>query len=89
MSIVKHSFDYDLEGNHATARTAFDAVVSEMDQTNYFSPPFEAVVTRARVGGLMCSYNSVNGVPSCMNGAVNNGVVRGTWGMDGIIVSDW
>jgi beta-glucosidase-like glycosyl hydrolase len=89
VSIVKHSFDYDLEGNHEVARTAFDAVVSEMDQNNYFSPPFKAVVSRAHAGGLMCSYNSVNGLPSCMNGAVNNGIVRDQWGMDGIIVSDW
>ena len=33
--------------------------------------------------------NGVNGVPSCMNGPVNNGVVRDQWGLgDGVIVSD-
>ena len=36
-----------------------------------------------------CSYNAVNGVPSCMNGAVNNDLARERWGMeDGVIVSD-
>ena len=37
----------------------------------------------------MCSYNAVNSIPSCMNSIVNNNLVRGQWGMDGIIVSDW
>ena len=89
-AIVKHSFDYDLEGNHGPAtRQAFGAIVSEVDQNNYFWPPFEAVITRAHASGLMCSYNGVNGVPSCMNSAVNNDLVREQWGLgDGIIVSD-
>ena len=70
-AIVKHSFDYDLEGNHGpVARTAFNAVVSEDDQVNYFWPPFEAVLTRANASGLMCSYNAVNGIPSCLNSEV-------------------
>lgn len=90
VAIVKHSFDYDIEGNHGPAdRQAFNAVVSAVDQNNYFLPPFKAVITRARAGGLMCSYNGINGVPSCMNGDLNNGVVRDQWGLDdGIIVSD-
>ena len=46
VSIVKHSFDYDLEGNHATARTAFDAVVSQLDQNDYYS-----VVSGLRANG--------------------------------------
>ena len=49
----------------------------------------------------MCSYNSVcagpncdpgvingTGIPSCANGAFQNGVIRGDWGWDGFIVSD-
>ena len=29
--------------------------------------PFQACVEKGKVSGLMCSYNSVNGVPSCAN----------------------
>jgi beta-glucosidase-like glycosyl hydrolase len=88
-SIVKHAFDYDLEGTHGpTDRGGFDAVVSAADQADYFWPPFKAAVSRANASGLMCSYNAVNGVPSCMNAHVNNEVVRREWGMDGLIVSD-
>eukprot|EP00656_Telonema_subtile_P016917 TRINITY_DN18976_c0_g1_i1.p1 TRINITY_DN18976_c0_g1~~TRINITY_DN18976_c0_g1_i1.p1 ORF type:complete len:703 (+),score=112.32 TRINITY_DN18976_c0_g1_i1:153-2261(+) len=88
-AVVKHWFDYDLEGNHGTDRTAFNANVSSQDQTDYFWPPFKAVVMRANASGLMCSYNAVNGVPSCMNAEANNDLVRQHWGLaDGIIVSD-
>ena len=81
VAIVKHSFDYDIEGNHGPApRKAFNAAVSAVDQNNYFWPPFKAVVgPRANAGGLMCSYNGVNGIPSCMNDNVNNKKVRQEW----------
>ena len=36
----------------------------------------------------MCSYNAVNGVPSCANGLFQNTVVRDEWGFDGYIVSE-
>lgn len=35
----------------------------------------------------MCSYNAVNGIPSCANGVFQNTIVRGQWGFDGFIVS--
>lgn len=36
----------------------------------------------------MCSYNAVNGVPSCANDKFINGVLRGNWSWDGHVVSD-
>jgi beta-D-xylosidase 4 len=36
----------------------------------------------------MCSYNAVNGIPSCANGFFNNEVARNQWGWDGFMVSD-
>ena len=37
---------------------------------------------------FICSYNSVNGVPSCANDFLQNEIVRGEWGFTGYIVSD-
>ena len=37
-------------------------------------------------GSIMCSYNAVNGVPSCANDLFNNKVVRDEWGFEGYIV---
>jgi hypothetical protein len=36
----------------------------------------------------MCSYNAVNGVPTCLDGHAQNTVLRGQFGFDGMIVSD-
>jgi pre-mRNA-splicing factor SYF2/beta-D-xylosidase 4 len=41
-----------------------------------------------QVSGLMCSYNSVNGVPSCANDWLLKDVARGEWGFDGYVTSD-
>ena len=48
---------------------------------------FKTCVQVAKVKSIMCSYNAVNGVPSCANGRLQNDIVRGEWGWDGFIVS--
>jgi len=52
----------------------------------YF-PAFEACVREGRGASIMCSYNAVNGVPSCANDLFQNQVVRDQWGFQGFIVS--
>lgn len=52
----------------------------------YF-PAFKACVQGANVASIMCSYNEVNGVPSCANDQINNKLARDSWGFDGFIVS--
>ena len=39
-------------------------------------------------GSIMCSYNAVNGVPSCANSFLQNTIVREQWGFEGYIVGD-
>ena len=41
----------------------------------------------AKGASIMCSYNALNGVPSCANGPIQNTVVRDEWGFEGFIVS--
>ena len=41
------------------------------------------ILQKGRVSGLMCSYNAVNGVPSCANDWLLNEVAREEWGFDG------
>ena len=51
----------------------------------YF-PAFEACVREGRGASIMCSYNAVNGVPSCANDLIQNKIVRDQWGFQGFIV---
>jgi beta-glucosidase len=54
-----------------------------------FFPPFRAVVERTGIGAVMPSYNEIDGVPSHGNRWLLTDVLRGEWGFDGAIVSDY
>ncbi|KAG6843962.1 hypothetical protein H0H87_011384 [Tephrocybe sp. NHM501043] len=72
----KHFAAYDIEGS----RTSFDAQVSYQDLSEYYLPPFQSCVRDAKVASVMCSYNSVNGIPSCANKYLLQTVLRDYWG---------
>ena len=72
----------------APVYTAIDVRVSERALREIYFPAFEAAVTQAHAGSIMCSYNQVNGVYACENPALDT-VLRGEWGFDGFVISDW
>ena len=63
-----------------------DCEASHYEDT--YLPAFEATLADGRASGLMCSYNAVNGVPSCANGDALGALARGSWGFDGYVTSD-
>jgi beta-glucosidase len=65
------------------------ASLGERELRNVFFPPFEAAVTQGHARSLMPSYNEIDGIPSHANHWMLRGVLRGEWGFDGTIVSDW
>ena len=50
---------------------------------------FEHIVATARPWTVMCSYNRINGVHAAENRWLLTDVLRGEWGFDGLVVSDW
>lgn len=58
------------------------------DLVDSYMLPFQACVEKGKVSGLMCSYNSINGVPSCANDWLLDTVARQEWEFDGYITSD-
>ncbi|MDN6387145.1 MAG: glycoside hydrolase family 3 C-terminal domain-containing protein [Corynebacterium sp.] len=50
---------------------------------------FRRIVEDARPWTVMCSYNAVNGVPVRHRRDLLTDVLRGEWGFDGVVVSDW
>ncbi|GJN25819.1 hypothetical protein PR202_gb13699 [Eleusine coracana subsp. coracana] len=84
----KHFTAYDLDSWGGTDRFHFNAVVSPQDLEDTFNVPFKACVTQGRAASVMCSYNQVNGVPTCADAAFLKGTIRTRWGLDGYIVSD-
>jgi beta-D-xylosidase 4 len=69
-------------------RHHFDARVTDQDMVESFLPSFESCVRDAHVASIMCSYNSVNGVPSCANDYLLQDLLRDDWSLSGFVVSD-
>ena len=65
------------------------AQLAERELRENFFPPFREIVNRTSVGGVMPSYNEIDGVPSHANTWLLGQVLRGEWGFDGIIASDY
>jgi beta-glucosidase len=65
------------------------APLGERELRQFFFPPFREVVRRTSIGAVMPSYNELDGVPSHTNGWLLGQVLRGEWGFDGIIASDY
>jgi beta-glucosidase-like glycosyl hydrolase len=84
----KHYAGYSLELWNNTDRHHFNAVISDQDLVDYYLPAFQACVTEGRASSIMCSYNAVNGIPSCANDFLLNTVLRGEWGFNGYLTSD-
>ena len=84
----KHFAAYSLENWQGMDRYHFNAVVSDEDLAEVYLPAFRDCMETGRSSSSMCSYNSVNGVPSCANSFLMNDIARGQWGFDGYLVSD-
>ncbi|KAG6843961.1 hypothetical protein H0H87_011383 [Tephrocybe sp. NHM501043] len=78
----KHYAAYDMENWEGNIRTSFDAQVNLQDLSEYYLPPFQSCVRDAKVSSVMCSYNSVNGVPSCANSYLLQTILRDHWGFN-------
>ena len=69
-------------------RNHFDANITNQDLVDSYLLPFQACVEKGGVSSLMCSYNAINGVPSCANDWLLQTVARDAWNFDGYITSD-
>ncbi|KAK2990266.1 hypothetical protein RJ640_014718 [Escallonia rubra] len=84
----KHYTAYDLDNWKNVDRFHFNAKVSQQDLEDTYQVPFKACVVEGKVASVMCSYNQVNGKPTCADPDLLRGTIRGQWGLNGYIVSD-
>jgi beta-glucosidase len=62
--------------------------LSEQRLRNLYLPPFRAAID-AGADTVMCSFNAINGVPGCGHHYLETEVLKGEWGFDGFIESDY
>lgn len=72
-----------------TDRMRVSADVDERTLREMYLRAFHRVVTRARPWTVMCAYNKVNGVYASQHRWLLTEVLRGEWGYEGVVVSDW
>ncbi|KAJ6587125.1 glycoside hydrolase family 3 protein [Mycena vulgaris] len=86
----KHFAAYDMDDWGGIIQREFDAIVTTQELSEYYLQPFQSCVRDAKVMSVMCSYNSVNGVPACADSYLLNTVLRDYWkfGDDRWVVSD-
>ncbi|MFF2643118.1 beta-glucosidase [Streptomyces niveus] len=82
---VKHFVANDAE----TDRFTVDNIVAPRPLRELYLAPFEAIVENAHPWGIMAAYNRVNGASMTEHRHLQKEVLRGEWGFDGFIVSDW
>ena len=66
-------------------RTSVDTFVPQQDLVDSYLPSFQMCVEEGKSSGMMCSYNSVNGQPSCANSWLLKTLLRESWDFDGYV----
>ncbi|KAK4096160.1 glycoside hydrolase family 3 protein [Parathielavia hyrcaniae] len=72
-----------------TDRMTVNETIGERALREIYLRPFETAVRDARPWSLMTAYNLVNGVHCDSHDWLLRDVLRGEWGWDGAIISDW
>ncbi|KAM0548770.1 hypothetical protein ACHAPJ_009766 [Fusarium lateritium] len=72
-----------------TLRLSVDEIISERALREIYLKPFEIAIKEANPGALMTAYNKVNGTHADSQTFLLQTVLRGDWGWDGLVMSDW
>ena len=82
---LKHFAAYNKENQRMT----YDSTVDNAALREIYLKGFEIAVKASRPTCVMTSYNFCNSVHASENAEFITDILRGEWGFDGVVVSDW
>ena len=86
MATLKH---FAAHGQPESGTNCAPAGTGERTLRETFLYPFEAAIKEAGAISVMASYNEIDGVPSHANRWLLRDVLRGEWGFEGFVTSDY
>ena len=82
---VKHyALNNDEEYRHQVNVNISDRALREI-----YLPAFKSAVINGGAWAIMGAYNLYKNEHNCHNALLINGILKGEWGFDGVLVSDW
>ena len=82
---VKH---YALNNQEVNRHTT-NVIVDDRALYEIYLPAFKAAVQEGKAWSIMGAYNLYKGQHACHNQYLLNDILKGEWGFDGVLVSDW
>lgn len=75
--------------NQEINRSTLDVVVDDRALYEIYLPAFKAAVQEGKAWAIMGSYNLYKGQHCCHNKYLLKDILKGEWGFDGVVISDW
>lgn len=82
---IKHFVCNDQEHN----RSGVNVIITDRALREIYLLPFQLVVRDSKPGLFMTAYNKINGTHVSENPKILKDILRGEWGWEGCIMSDW
>ncbi|KAK4869221.1 hypothetical protein LT330_006221 [Penicillium expansum] len=70
-------------------RMAVSSIVTDRALREIYLLPFQIAIALGSPDAIMTAYNKVNGVHAAENKTLLQDILRGEWGWDGLVMSDW
>lgn len=75
--------------NHEVNRHNTNVIVDDRALYEIYLPAFKAAVQEGKAWAIMGAYNLYKGLHNCHNPYLLNDILKGEWGYDGVVISDW
>jgi beta-glucosidase len=86
---VGASLKHYAANNQETRRMTIDTIVDERTLREIYLTGFEIAVKQAQPWTVMCAYNRINGIYASDHANLMQDILKGEWGHQGLVVSDW